>query len=76
VVYDGHRGCVGYSAGQYGHVRTTYAIADSCTLHAALAIRQAATVTHADVPTVETVANRHVFRAAVVPVSRLGSMGL
>ena len=76
MVYDGHRGYVGYSAGQYGHVRTTYAIADSCTLHAALAIRQAATVTHADVPTVETVANRHVFRVAVVPVSRLGSMGL
>ena len=76
MVYDGHRGYVGYSAGQYGHVRTTYAIADSCTLHAALAIRQAATVTHADVPTVETVANRHVFRAVVVLVSRLGSMGL
>ena len=37
-------------------------MADSCTLHAALAIRQATTVTHADVPTVETVANRHVFR--------------
>ena len=73
VVHDGHAVCTGYGAGQYGHVRATSATVSPCLAGTAAGLEMAAAVTCADVSTIEMMADRHVFRAAVMPASRLSS---
>ena len=73
VVHDGHAVCTGYGAGQCGHVRATSATLPPCLAGTAARLEMDAAVTCADVSTIEMVTDRHVFRAAVMPASRLSS---
>ena len=72
---DGRAVCLGYGPGQYARVRATFATADSCLANLPKTLAGAAAAESANMSIDEMVPDRHVFRAAVMPASRLSSTG-